>query len=357
MSYIIAVASGKGGVGKTLVTAALAVSLAKKGYTVLAADADMGLRDLDLLFGVQDEVLYDAVDVMKQRCKAEDAIIPVMPHLDFLAASQKHTWEKVDAPTFQYTLESLAPDYDYILIDCPPGRGKAYKYAVAIADKILFVVEPSWSSIRDASRVMQFCNKHKQFHYAVLLNNFYGHSDGFVSADEALESLPAEHVAGILPHDRAINRLAQEGDMIHMDEGLPFYQAMERTTAYLTENEPVPVAELIAGLPHEEKAMPAAGEGKTGEIAICGESTGVDEAIPAGAVEELAKAAAHVIPGCRNMVDGLETVPQEQEDGASENGGPGIETISDKNQPVPSPMRISLKQRRSQSRMWRQYRR
>ena len=74
-------------------------------------------------------------------------------------------------------------------------------------------------------------------------------------------------------------------------------------------------------------------------------------------MEELAKAAAHVIPGGRNMVDGLETVPQEQEDGASENGGPGIETISDKNQPVPSPMRISLKQRRSQSRMWRQYRR
>ena len=145
--------------------------------------------------------------------------------------------------------------------------------------------------------------------------------------------------------------------MIHMDEGLPFYQAMERTTAYLTENEPVPVAELIAGLPHEEKAMPAAGEGKTGEIAICGESTGVDEAIPAGAVEELAKAAAHVIPGCRNMAGGLETVPQEQDDRESGSGCPGIETISDENQPVPSPMRISLKQRRSQSRMWRQYRR
>lgn len=356
MSYIIAVASGKGGVGKTLVTATLAVSLAKKGYSVLAADADMGLRDLDLLFGVQDEVLYDAVDVMKQRCTAEEAIIPVMPQLDFLAASQKHTWEKVDAPTFQYTLESLAPDYDYILIDCPPGRGRAYKDAVAIADEIFFVVEPSWSSIRDASRVMQFCNKHKQFHYAALLNNFYGHADGFVPVDEALESLPAEHVAGVLPHDSTVNRLAQEGDIVHMDEGIPFYRAMEQTVAYLTGHVPVSIPDLMRCLPLEEQTGPMAADGERKEEQRRETNVAADEAVPAGAMEELVKAAAHVIPGCEENGEKAETIVQEQADVMAEDGDSSIEPCSG-SQPVPAVMRVSLKQRRSQSRMWRQYRR
>lgn len=354
MSYIIAVASGKGGVGKTLVTATLAVSLAKKGYSVLAADADMGLRDLDLLFGVQDEVLYDAVDVMKQRCTAEEAIIPVMPQLDFLAASQKHTWEKVDAPTFQYTLESLAPDYDYILIDCPPGRGRAYKDAVAIADEILFVVEPSWSSIRDASRVMQFCNKHKQFHYAALLNNFYDSADGFVPVKEALESLPAEHVAGVLPHDSTVNRLAQEGYIVHLDEKIPFYQAMEQTIAYLTGHVPVSIPDLVKFLPLEEQ--PAHVSKGTEEKRTCETNAAADEAIPAGAMEELVKAAAHVIPGSMETTDEPEAIVQEQADAMAENVGSSTEPGSD-SQSVSSLMRVSLKQRRNQSRMWRQYRR
>lgn len=356
MSYIIAVASGKGGVGKTLVTATLAVSLAKKGYSVLAADADMGLRDLDLLFGVQDEVLYDAVDVMKQRCTAGEAIIPVMPQLDFLAASQKHTWEKVDAPTFQYTLESLAPDYDYILIDCPPGRGRAYKDAVAIADEIFFVVEPSWSSIRDASRVMQFCNKHKQFHYAALLNNFYEHADGFVPVDEALESLPAEHVAGVLPHDSTVNRLAQEGYITHLDEGNPFYQAMVQTVAYLTEHVPVSIPDLMKCLPLEERPGHVSADRDLKEEQACETNAAADETVPAGAVEELAKAAAHVIPGCMESTDEPETIVPEPADAIAEDGGsstePGRDSLS-----VPAVMRVSLKQRRSQSRMWRQYRR
>ena len=79
MSHVIAVASGKGGVGKTLITASLAIALRRRGYTVLAVDADMGMRNLDLLLGVQDEVFFDVYDVMKKRCKAADALVPVGP--------------------------------------------------------------------------------------------------------------------------------------------------------------------------------------------------------------------------------------------------------------------------------------
>ena len=173
MSTIIAIASGKGGVGKTLVTASLAIALQRRGHSVLAVDADMGLRNLDLMFGMQDDVLYDIGDVIKGRCRAGEAVMTVAGKLDFLAASQKHTWEKIDAPTYHYIVETLSKDHDYTLIDCPPGRGRAYKDATAIADRIFFVVEPTWSSMRDAARVMQFCNKRKRFNYDVLFNNFY----------------------------------------------------------------------------------------------------------------------------------------------------------------------------------------
>ena len=117
MSHVIAVASGKGGVGKTLITASLAIALRRRGYTVLAVDADMGMRNLDLLLGVQDEVFFDVYDVMKKRCKAADALVPVGPAGDFLAASQKKTWEKADPKDFVRVISHLSENYDYVLID------------------------------------------------------------------------------------------------------------------------------------------------------------------------------------------------------------------------------------------------
>ena len=154
MSQLIAIASGKGGVGKTLITAALAVLLQRRGHRVLAADADMGLRNLDLLFGLDGAIHYDASQAARGKCLPGQALLTVVPGLDFLPASQKRTWERVDIPSYQYVLESLSASYDYTLIDCPPGRDGAYKAATALADDILFVVGPSPSSLRDVSRLM-----------------------------------------------------------------------------------------------------------------------------------------------------------------------------------------------------------
>ncbi|MCI1821559.1 MAG: AAA family ATPase [Megasphaera sp.] len=250
MSAIISIASGKGGVGKTLVTSTLAISLQRHGYSVLAVDADMGLRNLDLMFGVQDEILYDAVDIIKQRCLPNNAILAVSPGLDFLAASQKHTWEKIDASSYQYVLEDLAEHYDYVLLDCPPGRGQAYKKAVAIADYIFFVVEPTWTSMRDTSRVMQFCDKHKKFNYAILLNNFYQPSDAFVSVRTMLDMLDPEHLAGILPHSDVIQRAAQQGTLVAVPESNPFFKSLERTLVYIKKGTELPISDLEALLPN-----------------------------------------------------------------------------------------------------------
>lgn len=129
MSRLIAIASGKGGVGKTLITASLSVLLQRRGYRVLAADADMGLRNLDLLFGMGDAVRYDASQAARGKCLPRQALVSVCPGLDVLPASQKRTWEKVDVPSFHYVLESLAGEYDYAFVDCPPGRDEAYRAA------------------------------------------------------------------------------------------------------------------------------------------------------------------------------------------------------------------------------------
>ncbi len=215
MSMILSIASGKGGVGKTLVTAALSVALRRQGYTVLAADADMGLRNLDLMFGLLDSILYDAGDVIKGRCLAQDAVLSVCGGLDFLAASQKHTWEKVDAPAYHYLIETLAKDYDYTVVDCPPGRGQAFKDAIAITDRLVFVVEPTWSSLRDTARVMQFCRKRKRLSYDLILNNVYRSDGGYVSVEDMLSVLDAQSVAGVLPHDKGMHDAAQQGRLVH----------------------------------------------------------------------------------------------------------------------------------------------
>lgn len=333
MSTIIAVASGKGGVGKTLITAALSVALYRRGHTVLAVDADMGLRNLDLMFGMQDGVLYDAGDVVKGRCRIEDALLSIAPGLDFFAASQKHTWEKVDAPTYHYFVETLSKKYEYTLIDCPPGRGQAYKAAAAMADRIFFVVEPTWSSMRDAARVMQYCNKHKRFNYDVLFNNFYGGNSAYVSVQEMMQVLNPERIAGILPHDQAVHQAAQNGAVVHAES--PFMTALEETAAYIESAVSVDIDRLTALLPACEGG---------GENISRDEPHDADEAVlgpmKALAAAELQKAAA--------MLEKPESALDEKN-----RNQPSVQASPDK-----AGLRgLSMKKRRAQSMAWRHYRR
>ena len=334
MSTIIAVASGKGGVGKTLVTAALATLLHRRGHSVLAVDADMGLRNLDLMFGMQDDVLYDMGDIIKGRCAVKDALLSLAPNFDFLAASQKHTWEKVDAPTYNYVVETLSGDYEYTLIDCPAGRGRPYREAASLADKILFVVEPTWSSMRDTARLMQFCNKRKRFNYDVLFNNFYDGVAGYVSVEEMMSVLNPERVAGVLPHDLAIHQAAQDGAVRHA-ASCPFMEGLEQTAAYIESGRPVDLDSMTALLPREEGA---ASEGLRAQA----EEEGNLGHMKSLAVAELAKAAAIL-----NASEAEESAAEDEEEHREE------AAIKDPGTKKPG---LSLRQRRAQSMVWRHYR-
>lgn len=250
MSQLIAIASGKGGVGKTLITAVLAVLLQRRGHRVLAADADMGLRNLDLLFGLDGSIHYDAAQAARGKCLPGQALLTVTPGLDFLPASQKRTWERIDIPSYQYVLESLSGSYDYTLIDCPPGRDSACQAAMALADEILFVVEPSPSSLRDAAKVMQSVIRQKRFHYDVILNNFY--ADAVITPDTAKACLPVDHLAGLLPHDDGIDRAAGEGRIASAADSLPFCQALSATAAWLETGRAIEETALTALLPRHQ---------------------------------------------------------------------------------------------------------
>ncbi len=341
MATIIAVASGKGGVGKTLITASLAVSLQRHGHRVLAVDADMGLRNLDLMFGMQDDVLYDVGDVMKGNCSTKEALLHVTDQLDFLAASQKHTWEKIDAPSYQYIVEKLSQKYEYVLIDCPPGRGRAFKDAVAIADTMFFVIEPTWSSMRDAARVMQFCNKHKRFHYDVLFNNFYGSDPGYVSVQEMLQILNPETIAGILPHDAAVHAAAQQGSLLSCQD-TPFYAAMEQTAAYIETGKAVDVDALTALLPAAEQLV------KSNQAK---EKTAATEETPPALGQMKALAAAELQKAAAVMTK------MTNQDTPSSSVSDTESTSKERPESAVSMPRISVRQRRQQSMAWRHYRR
>lgn len=332
MATILAVASGKGGVGKTFITAALSSLLARNGYRVLAADADMGLRNLDLFFGKQDDVLYDMGDVIKKKCRLQDAVLSVAENLDFVAASQKHTWDKIDAATYQYLLEKLTDTYDFAVIDCPPGRGRAYRQAVAIADRIFFVVEPTWSSMRDTARLMQFCHKHKQFHYDVVFNNFYRHDPGYVPVEEMISLLNPEHIAGILPHDPVVHEAALHGVIQTVPAEAPLFRALTATMQYLTAGTDIPEAELVALLPEQEIRL--ASDGSADTDVRPNEDNHNDaqlNRLKEAAAAELQKAAA--------VWSGQAEPPAQEREYPAERA------------------RLSLRKRRHESRAWRYYRR
>lgn len=227
MGQIITLASGKGGVGKTVVTATFGAALAERGKRVLLLDGDMGLRDLDLVLGVEDRVLFDIFDVATGRCFEEDAILHIAPNLDFMPASQQYRWEELEGDAVLTVLEDLRDRYDYLLIDSPAGIGKGLMYTLAMADRIFLVVEPTWVSLRDADRVMHYMHEDRMFHYALIFNNFHNaQTPGYLTAEEMANQMQPEHLGGILPHAPEVIARSQAGNVTNMAQLGAFGKAM-----------------------------------------------------------------------------------------------------------------------------------
>ncbi len=157
MSRIIVITSGKGGVGKTTVTANLGMALAKMGHQVALVDADFNLRNLDLLLGFEKRIVYGALDFLAGECRLEQALVKDKRQsgLVLLPVSQKRSQESVTPEQMHPLLNALAQKYQYVLVDSPAGIEKGFENAIAAAHEALIVTTPEIPSVRDADRTIK----------------------------------------------------------------------------------------------------------------------------------------------------------------------------------------------------------
>ena len=153
---VIVITSGKGGVGKTTTTANIGASLAEKGHKVLLIDTDIGLRNLDVVMGLENRIVYDLIDVIEERCRISQALIKDKrcPNLVLLPAAQIRDKNDVNADQMKELISSLKDSFDYILIDCPAGIEQGFKNAIAAANEAVVVTTPEVSATRDADRII-----------------------------------------------------------------------------------------------------------------------------------------------------------------------------------------------------------
>jgi septum site-determining protein MinD len=156
MGRAIVITSGKGGVGKTTVTANLGAALAQLGHTVVLVDADIGLRNLDVVMGLENRIVYHLVDAIRGKCTVQKALIKDrrLDNLWMLPASQTDDKDAVTPDEMRSLICELKHAHDFVLIDCPAGIEQGFKNAIAGADEAVVVATPEVSSIRDADRVV-----------------------------------------------------------------------------------------------------------------------------------------------------------------------------------------------------------
>ena len=156
MGEVIVVTSGKGGVGKTTTTANLGSALALRGKTVVLIDTDIGLRNLDVVMGLENRIVYDIVDVVEEKCKLKQALIKDKRFKDLflLPAAQTRDKSAVNEEQMKELTEKLKEEFDYIIIDCPAGIEQGFKNAIAGANRAIVVTTAEISAIRDADRIV-----------------------------------------------------------------------------------------------------------------------------------------------------------------------------------------------------------
>jgi septum site-determining protein MinD len=156
LAQVITVTSGKGGVGKSTTTANISTALAKLGKKVIAVDFDIGLRNLDMILGLENRIVYDVVDVMEGNCNLAQAVIKDKrtQNLHFLPASQTKDKNVLNKEKVEKFIDELKKDFDYILIDSPAGIESGFEHSIYLADRALIVTTPEISSVRDADRVI-----------------------------------------------------------------------------------------------------------------------------------------------------------------------------------------------------------
>lgn len=222
MGEAIVVTSGKGGVGKTTTAANLGTALALSGKKVCLMDTDIGLRNLDVVMGLENRIIYDLVDVAEGRCRLNQALIKDKRFdcLYLLPAAQTKDKSALQPVQLKKMVKELKQDYDYIIIDCPAGIEQGFKNAVAGADKSIVVTTPEKSAVRDADRIIGLLEQEEDLESPKLIvNRIRTHmmKDGnMLDVDEIINVLAIE-LLGIVIDDEAVISASNKGEPITLE--------------------------------------------------------------------------------------------------------------------------------------------
>ncbi len=222
MSRIIVITSGKGGVGKTTCTANLGMALAKMGRQVAVVDADFGLRNLDLLLGLENRIVYTAVEVIAGECRLDQALVKDkrQPRLVLLPAAQNRMKDAVAPEQMKQLIAELATKYDYVLIDSPAGIEQGFQNAIAAAQEALIVTTPEISAVRDADRVVGLLEAQGIRRINLIVNRLRPNmvqANDMMSVQDVQEIL-AISLIGVIPDDEKVIVSTNRGEPLVLAE-------------------------------------------------------------------------------------------------------------------------------------------
>ncbi|MBU4224604.1 MAG: septum site-determining protein MinD [Chloroflexi bacterium] len=218
---VLTITSGKGGVGKTTAVANIGVALAAKGQKVVCVDSDIGLRNLDVVMGLENRIVYDLVDVVEGRCRLRQAMIrdKRVPELYLIPAAQTRDKSAVSPSDMVRICNELRPECDWVLIDSPAGIERGFHNAIAGADKIIVMTNPDISAVRDADRVIGLVEAEEKGPPELILNRLNSamvKRGNMISVEDVLDLL-AIKLLGIVPEDENVIVASNKGTPLALD--------------------------------------------------------------------------------------------------------------------------------------------
>ncbi|MBL8146906.1 MAG: septum site-determining protein MinD [Anaerolineae bacterium] len=244
---VVTITSGKGGVGKTTTAANVGVALARVNQRVVMIDADIGLRNLDIIMGLENRIVYDLVDVVEGRCKLRQAMIKhkQFPELYLIPAAQTRDKTAVSPADMVQIADQLRSECDFIIIDCPAGIERGFRNAIAPADEVLIVTNPEVSAVRDADRIIGLLEAENKNPAKLIINRVKADMvrKGDMLSPEDVTDILAIKIIGIVPEDDAVVTSSNAGMPLAMTENSRAGQAY-RDIARRLMGEQVPFAQV-----------------------------------------------------------------------------------------------------------------
>lgn len=223
MGEAIVITSGKGGVGKTTTTANIGTALAAMGKKVVVVDGDTGLRNLDVLMGLENRIVFTLLDVVEENCRLKQALIKDKRYENLCLLPTAQTRDKNDISTAQMlkVVNELKNDFDYVIIDCPAGIEQGFENAVVGADRAIVVVNPEVTSVRDADRVIGKLDAKGLEDHRLVVNRIDAEmvkKGDMLGIEDVIDNL-AIKLIGVVPNDKDITISTNRGEPIVLNQG------------------------------------------------------------------------------------------------------------------------------------------